>query len=450
LARSVSAFDLQTFVRQEFVLPHTREMPYQSAATDNIQEHIDRLWPALTRSPEAVPQYSSLLPLPHRYVVPGGRFTEIYYWDSYFTMLGLRASGDGQLVREMCDNFAYLIERYGHVPNGNRSYYLSRSQPPFFASMVALVAEQEGSHALIRYRAALEREYEFWMAGAKSLKPHSAHRRAVRLSDAVLNRYWDDRNTPREEAYREDVAVAHASNRPDEDVYRNLRAAAESGWDFSSRWFADGRTRTSIRTVEILPVDLNAFLYRLELTLAQANAESPTRAQMYSSLAEQRRKAIQRYLWNARMGAFTDYSWTEDRAVDRLSAATVAPLFVGIATEEQARLVAKNLRAQLLKQYGLAATTEQTGEQWDAPNGWAPLQWMAIVGLRRYGEDELANLIAKRWMDRNIAVYRATGKLMEKYDVVATDAPGGGGEYPLQDGFGWTNGVLRALLGTHY
>jgi len=448
LARSVSSFDLGSFVRKEFVLPTEQGSPYRASSTEDVRAHIDRLWPILTRHPEPVPPYSSLLPLPHRYVVPGGRFNEIYYWDSYFTMLGLQTSGEHQLVREMCDNFAYLAQRYGHIPNGNRTYYLSRSQPPFFASMVMLVAAQESSNSLARYKAALETEYKFWMDGANSLHPHTAYRRAVRLRDVVLNRYWDDRDTPREEAYREDVEVARSSTRPAKEVYRNLRATAEGGWDFSSRWFADGKTRASVRTVELVPVDLNALLYQLELTLMQANASSPSRAHMYKTLAERRRDAIRKYLWNERLGAFTDYSWTEDKGVDRLTAATAAPLFFGIATEEQAHIVAQTIRAQLLKQHGLVTTTENTGEQWDAPNGWAPLQWMAIQGLNRYGEHELADAIAKRWIDRNVAVYRATGKLVEKYDVVAKDAPGGGGEYPLQDGFGWTNGVLRALLTT--
>ena len=439
--------DLREFVQREFVLPVPREVSYRSIAGEDIRAHIDRLWPALTRGPDRAIPYSSLLPLPHRYVVPGGRFNEIYYWDSYFTMLGLQASGERELLREMCDNFAYLIEAYGHVPNGNRTYYLSRSQPPFFASMVELLARQEGSDVYARYRMALEKEYEFWMQGANSLKPHSPNRRVVRLEDGdVLNRYWDDRESPREEAYREDVAGAKSSTRPDREIYRNLRAAAESGWDFSSRWFADGKTRASIRTVELIPVDLNALLYQLEQTLARAAASVPEKASVYREAASRRADEMRRYLWNPSLGAFTDYSWAERRSVDRVTAATVVPLFVGLATREQAQAIAATLRARLLKPHGLATTTETTGEQWDAPNGWAPLQWMAIQGLEQYGEHELAADIRERWIERNVSVYRATGKLVEKYDVISTNVLAGGGEYPLQDGFGWTNGVLRALL----
>jgi alpha,alpha-trehalase len=394
-------------------------------------------------------EYSSRLALPQRYVVPGGRFAEMYYWDSYFTMLGLQASGEQQLVRQMCDNFAFLVERYGHIPNGTRSYYLSRSQPPFFASMVELLVAHEGAGAYRRYRAALQKEYDFWMEGSERLGVGQAQRRVVRLSgDAVLNRYWDDRATPREESYREDVATANAAQRPKEEVYRNLRAAAESGWDFSSRWLADGKTLASIRTVELVPVDLNSALYQLEQTLASAyEPVSAARAEEFRGRAAARRAAIRRYLWSPDPGAFTDYLWREGRPAAQLTAATVAPLFFGLATEEQAKAVTTAVRAQLLKAHGLVTTNNPSGEQWDAPNGWAPLQWMAIEGFRRYGNNELAGTIARRWVKRNLEVFVATGKLVEKYDVTAT-GPGaaGGGEYPLQDGFGWTNGVLRALL----
>ena len=260
-----------------------------------MRSHIDRLWPVLTRAPAPAVKYSSRLPLPHRYVVPGGRFTEMYYWDSYFTMLGLQASGSHELLRQMCDNFAFLVERYGHIPNGNRSYYLSRSQPPFFAPMVGLLVDQQGASAYSRYLAALQKEYDFWMEGSERLSVGQPHRRVVRLSDdAILNRYWDDRATPREESYREDVATANAIQRPKEEVYRNLRAAAESGWDFSSRWLADGKTLASIRTVDLIPVDLNSVLYRLEQTLASAYKPPPLHAQ--KNFGPEPRRVGQRFI----------------------------------------------------------------------------------------------------------------------------------------------------------
>jgi alpha,alpha-trehalase len=447
--RREPAFDLSAFVAREFTVPTPAPSDFRTIPGEDVRSHIDRLWPVLTREPAQAVKYSSRLPLPHRYVVPGGRFNEMYYWDSYFTMLGLQASGQHELLRQVCDNFAFLVERYGHVPNGNRSYYLGRSQPPFFALMVELLVDHEGGGAYSRYRAALQKEYDFWMAGSERLGVGQAHRRVVRLSrDEMLNRYWDDRATPREESYREDIATANATERPKEEVYRNLRAAAESGWDFSSRWFADGRTLASIRTVDLIPVDLNSVLYQLEQTLAGAyETASPARAEELRARAAARRVAIHRYLWNPDAGIFTDYLWREGRPAAQVTAATVAPLFVGLASQEQAKAVAAAVSAQLLKAHGLVTTANATGEQWDSPNGWAPLQWMAIEGFRRYGNNELAGTIAQRWVKQNLAVFETSGKLVEKYNVTAAGtSAAGGGEYPLQDGFGWTNGVLRALL----
>ena len=448
--RKAPDFDLKAFVAKNFEPP--RPMGQQgpeleTARVADVSQHIDRLWPLLTRKPDAPPPHSSLLPLPHSYVVPGGRFREIYYWDSYFTMLGLEESGRYELTRSMLKNFAHLIDTYGHVPNGNRSYYLSRSQPPFLAAMVELVAARDGDGTFRAYLPQLAREHAFWMEGAEKLARNAAHRRVVRLADgSILNRYWDDRATPREESYREDVATAKASRRPAAEVYRNLRAAAESGWDFSSRWLGDGRKLESIRTVDIVPVDLNSLLYRLELTLTKAYrlAGDEARARTMGARAWARRQAVQKYLWNEEQGAFGDYDWRRQRLTPHLTAATLYPLFFGLATHEQSGSVASVVRKRLLQPDGLATTLVRSGEQWDAPNGMAPLQWIGIEGLRNSGEPDLAREIACRWIRENEEAFVATGKLMEKYDVSGSGAAGGG-EYPNQDGFGWTNGVLRKL-----
>ncbi len=270
--RCRAGFDLAGFVHEHFeVFRHSPEA-FESDPDNTLTEHIDRLWDVLTRRPQQHPRRSSLLPLPHDYVVPGGRFTEMYYWDSYFTMLGLHESGQCDLLRAMADNFAYLIDTYGHVPNGNRSYYLSRSQPPVFALMTDLF-EERGIHRASDYLPQLRKEYAFWMEGAEELRPGDAHRRCVRMPcGLVLNRYWDDRDIPREESYREDVHTARDSDRPAHEVYRDLRAGAESGWDFSSRWLDDPRRLSSIRTTAILPSDLNAFLFKLEAQIARLSA----------------------------------------------------------------------------------------------------------------------------------------------------------------------------------
>jgi alpha,alpha-trehalase len=443
-----SGFELRTFVAREFSWPSVDVPPYRTEPGTDVATHIERLWTVLTRPAARAEPGSSLLALPYPYVVPGGRFREIYYWDSYFTMLGLAADGRHELVRSMCDDFAFSIERYGHVPNGNRSYYLSRSQPPFFASMVELVVAQEGTSAYARYRPALLGEYAFWMDGEAEVSAGQAFRRVVRLADGgVLNRYWDDLDTPRDEAYRADVLTARRSRRPAADVYRNLRAAAESGWDFSSRWLADPKELSSIRTVELVPVDLNSLLHGLEQTLARAHdAVEPRRAAEFRERAERRRRSLSKHLYDPRLRAFSDLHWADVSVTGQLTAATVVPLFFGLATVDQAAAVAGTLEAKLLDAHGLGTTLLETGQQWDAPNGWAPLQWMAIEGLRRYGHVALADEIARRFIDHTRSVFASTGKLLEKYDVTAGGGLAGGGEYPLQDGFGWTNGVLAALL----
>src|SRR3989442_5803687 len=232
-SRGAAGFSLQAFVEQNFELPRPVGEGFRTDTSQTMEQHIRALWPVLTRPPDTADARSSLLPLPSAYVVPGGRFREVYYWDSYFTMLGLIESGRADLVRNMLDNFAYLVQTVGHIPNGNRTYYLSRSQPPFFAAMVGLYARATDTTRALAYLDALEAEHAFWMDGAERLAPGggTAYPRVVRLRDgSVLNRYWDDRPEPRPESYRQDYELGQtlpAERR--EAFYRNVKATAESG-----------------------------------------------------------------------------------------------------------------------------------------------------------------------------------------------------------------------------
>jgi alpha,alpha-trehalase len=440
---------LTEFVAENFVLPAQVSGPASPPEKVSIDRHIDLLWDQLTRSTSTAPPYSSLLPLPEPYVVPGGRFRELYYWDSYFTMLGLAESGRHDLVEHMVRDFAYLIDTYGHVPNGTRSYYLSRSQPPFFYAMVGLLSAEDPAASYARYLPQLRREYAFWMEGEAGLKRGTAHRRVVAMPDgAKLNRYWDDADTPRDESYREDTELARSSGRIPAQLYRNLRAAAESGWDFGSRWFADGESLASINTTEIVPIDLNSLLFGLEDAIGAgcARAQDAACVTEFTRRAAARREAVNRYLWDAAGGVYRDYRWVKQVQVPRISAATLYPLFAALASQPQAAAVATAVSRDLLKSGGIVTTPVVSGQQWDAPNGWPPLQWIGVSGLRRYSISPLAETLACRWMANVNRVYGESGKLVEKYDVIATDRPGGGGEYPLQDGFGWTNGVMRKLM----
>lgn len=446
-------FDLKTFVARHFVQPERKTVDYKPRPDRSVADYIASMWDVLKRDPDKPEPYSSLLPLDHPYVVPGGRFSEIYYWDTFFTMLGMEQDGRHDLAVDMVENLASLIDRYGHVPNGNRSYYLSRSEPPFFSCMVELIAARDGDGVLRKYLPEMQAEYDYWMDGADRIAPGSAYRHVVRLADgSVLNRYWDDRAEPRDESYREDVETASHGARPKAEIYRDLRAGAETGWDFSSRWLADGAHLWTIRTTSIAPVDLNSLLVHLEQALAKAYRAKgdAAKAQLYEKKAKMRSALIRRLMWNPDAGLFVDYLWRERRQSLALSAATVFPLYFGVATPEQAHRVGRSLRP-FLKPGGVETTLTETGQQWDRPNGWAPLQYLAIEGLNAYGERDLAREIARDWMAENIEAYEASGVLVEKYDVEQPPgrrgrAGGSGGEYPLQVGFGWTNGVLAKLM----
>ena len=445
--------DLDAFVDEHFRMPEPIAANPQLPPDRTMEGHVESLWDPLTRTFNAdLTTGSTLVPLPEPHVVPGGRFREMYYWDSYFAMEGLAASGRMELVEGMIENFASLLDRYGYVPLANRVYYDSRSQFPLFYRMLRILERERGTEAVEPYLDALRTEHAFWMSGSDRIDvvgDQRSHRRVVALPDGrIVNRYWDDRASPRPEAYWNDREVANdvpVDDRP--QLFRDLRAAAESGWDFSSRWFPDGEDLTAIRTTDFVPVDLNAVLYGMESALAEwlPRVGEDDAADRFASAANRRREAIEEYCWNEATSSYVDYDWTNEEHADSQTLATAVPLFTGLAADDRADAVAERLRDSFLEPGGLVTTLEASGEQWDAPNGWAPLQWMAIEGLRRYGHDELATEIADRWLAVNRAGFETTGRMAEKYDVQSQSVSPDSGEYDLQYGFGWTNGVVAAL-----
>jgi alpha,alpha-trehalase len=372
-------FNLKSFTDRYFQLPGSQARAYQSGANTSIRAHIDTLWSVLYRRPEVNAGQTSLLALPEPYVVPGGRFREVYYWDSYFTMLGLQESGHVALIHSMVDNFAYLIRQYGFIPNGNRSYYLTRSQPPFFSLMVQLLSEEEGELVYLNNLDVMKKEYQFWMRGSEATKAGKAFQHV---------------------------------------------------------------------TTDLAAVDLNALMYNLELSIAKGCElqGDTTQANVFKQKAASRKLAIRKYFWNAKQGWFVDYNWKKMQPASSMTLAGLYPLFFNLASPEQAKSVAAVTERDFLKASGLVTTLSRTSQQWDAPNAWAPLQWIGIEGLRKYGFNKLSDTIGRRWVDLNLSVFKQTGKLMEKYNVIDKDVKAGGGEYPSQDGFGWTNGVLLKLL----
>jgi alpha,alpha-trehalase len=468
-------FDLKKFVADNFDLPVTTTVNV-TAGKEHAATHIKQLWALLKRDADVSARWEggdangkSLLALPYPYIVPGGRFREIYYWDSYFTMLGLKESGRADMIENMVKNFDYLIYNFGHIPNGNRTYYLSRSQPPFFCMMVELLAGIKGTAVYKKYLPAMLKEYAYWMAGADKLAPGEATKYVVRLKDGkLMNRYWDDLALPRQESHKEDVEAAEEAAQElaalikvaseaqlkkslDDKraaVYTHLRAGACSGWDFSSRWFAVPQKIATIQTTDIIPVDLNCLMYNMETIIARALrlAGRHTQANSYTQKADARKAAIQKYCWQEDKGYYFDYNFTQQTNAEVISAAGVYPLYVKIASAAQAKAAAATVKKYLLKDGGIVSTTNNNGQQWDAPNGWAPQQWVAVTAFANYKQNDLAKTIARRWLALNDKVYAATGKMMEKYNVEDLQKEAGGGEYPGQDGFGWTNGVYIALL----
>jgi alpha,alpha-trehalase len=443
-------FEITDFIDTHFQLPEEVDASYQESSKRPVREHIEKLWGVLARDADIENSLSSLIALPKPYLVPGGRFREIYYWDSYFTMLGLVESNQIEKIEAMLDNFAHLIDLVGFVPNGNRSYFCSRSQPPFFAVMVDLFAQASDLEPVyLRYLPQLEKEYAFWMRGHDQLdQDGDLIHRVVRVNGGYLNRYWDDTDQPRSESYLEDLELASQSDRNSGELYRDIRAACESGWDFTSRWFQNPDEFSSIVTTNILPVDLNSLMYNLESTLAKAYGFSGQwdKKSEFEQKSAFRKHAIQQLFFSDESGLFVDLSINDFKPTKVSSLACVYPLFFSLASKHQAKLVAAKLRSEFLQAGGWLTTLNTTSQQWDAPNGWAPLQWMCYKGLINYGFDTDASEGASRWVANNLMVYELTGKLVEKYNVIDLGLPAQGGEYEVQHGFGWTNGVLLKLM----
>jgi alpha,alpha-trehalase len=438
-----AGFDLKDFVMANFDFLGAK-ISIQREDQLPIEQHIEKLWDELTRT--AYEEKGTLLKLPKPYIVPGGRFNEFFYWDSYFIMLGLQVSGRTEMMKNIIENCSYLIQNVGFVPNASRTHFLSRSQPPYFSLMLDLLFETTNDEKIYtQYHDTLEKEYAFWMNGEEGLDHESRVKRVAKTKDGdILNRYYDAENTPRPESYLIDI---EDSKNTGEEFYRNIRSACESGWDFSSRWFADGEHIQTIETLNLAEVDLNSLLWHLEKTLARSSAllNLTEKENYFTQRAARRRQIINTYFWDENTECYKDYHLKKHKNTPSEHIAALYPLFLGLADKTQAESVAKHIAEKFLYQGGLVTTTKKTGQQWDLPNAWAPYQWLGFKAMKNYGFDELAEEIKNNWCKNVERVYSNTGKLMEKYNALDTETIAGGGEYPNQDGFGWTNGVYLKL-----
>ncbi|KAM3402747.1 hypothetical protein ACQJBY_006515 [Aegilops geniculata] len=435
---------------------------------------VHALWKDLARrvapSVAARPERHSLLPLPGRVVVPGSRFREVYYWDSYWVVRGLLVSKMYDTAKDIVLNLLYLVEEYGFVLNGARSYYTNRSQPPLLSSMVLELYTATGDLGLVR-RAfpSLLKEHSFWVSELHNVEIMDNHGRLHNLS-----RYQAMWNKPRPESATidEELASKLNSTADKEKLYHQIASAAESGWDFSSRWMSNSTDMTTLVTTFVIPVDLNTFICKMERDIAvfaELIGEKAT-AELFSQASKARHTAIESLLWNSEMEQWLDYwlptdgncqgpyKWESKSQNHNIFASNFVPLWLNahnsglgpFLDEAKSVRVMRSLQTSgLVCPAGIATSVSNTGQQWDFPNGWAPLQHLIAEGLLNSGSTEakeFAEDIATRWVRTNYAAYKSSGAMHEKYDVEACGKSGGGGEYKPQTGFGWSNGVLLAFL----
>jgi alpha,alpha-trehalase len=428
----------------------------QMPATDFDRIELRHLPPNLAEIKQP-----GLLYLPYPYIVPGGRFNEMYGWDSYFIQLGLLQAGEIELARNMADNFVYEIENYGAILNANRTYYLTRSQPPFLTQMILGVYRQtHDKRWLSRTLPAIESYYKYWTTG-----PHL-------VAETGLSRYYDSGAGPAPEVvaderdehgrthydrvrefYRThritDYKLSDYYNR-DEDrltelFYKADRSMRESAFDPSNRF---GQFNADILNYN--PVCLNTLLYLMEVEAAEIQRILGRRsaAALWSNRARRRRERMNRLMWDAKNGLYYDYNFKTNSVRRYPFVTTFYPLWAGIASPAQAARIVKNL-SLFERAGGLQTSTTRSGSQWDAPFGWAPMQIIAVAGLRRYGYDVSANRISVKFLSLILKEFNEHNVIVEKYDVERRDSQISSGlkfGYTSNEiGFGWTNAAFLKL-----
>lgn len=419
-----------------------------------------RIWKDLGRKikfdVKLIPDRYSLVYLPNPFIVPGGRFRETYYWDTYWVVKGLLLCEMTDTVKGMLENFAFMIQRFGFIPNGGRVYYSRRSQPPFFIPMMYDYYKATSNLSFVQnHLPAMETEYAFWMTN-RSI--------SVQRGDVthILNRYASSVNSPRPESYFEDLKTASSANNSSarRQLYQDLVSAAESGWDFSSRWFSrdpgNNLTLDTTRTTNILPVDLNSVLCMNEHILSEFFnlTGNQKKWKNYSENWQRRQTAIWNVLWNPTKGVWQDLDIGADSHRDYFYASNILPLFASCKGENETQMensVLSYLQNSGVLQYegGFPTSLDTTGQQWDFPNGWPPLQHMAIWGMSQSQNQQLkteAFSLANKWIISNWIAWNRSRNMYEKYSTETPGKGGSGGEYGVQEGFGWSNGVVLELL----
>ncbi|XP_060079825.1 trehalase-like [Ylistrum balloti] len=463
--------NLTEFVHRYFAGPGDEFMPWVPSDLPRIPSFLNNItdpllydfawdlcniWKDLGRKikPEVLkhPERYSLFYLPNPFIVPGGRFRETYYWDTYWVIKGLLVCQMNSTARGMLDNFVHLIETLGHIPNGGRVYYRKRSQPPLFIPMVYEYYKSTGDIDFLRDNiATLEKEYQFWVDN-----------RSLNISKGdetySLARYAVDMAAPRPESYAEDISVTAGLSQEDGlELYSNLVSACESGWDFSSRWYSRRRNDTTVEdlglqatdTKDIIPVDLNSILCWNQKLLAEIFTVigETAKTEYYTWRHRERRSAINTVLWNEEAGMWFDFSYSQNESRANFYASNIFPLFVGCGDMDDAKF--KRQLSAVESYIKLPTSLLHTGQQWDFPNVWPPLQHVWIVGLTNTDSPALIDIAmttAQTWIRSNHIGWERTRAMFEKYSAEDPGSRGAGGEYNVQEGFGWTNGVILDLV----
>ncbi|OAY59719.1 trehalase [Manihot esculenta] len=429
---------------------------------------VHSLWKNLSRklSDEVrkQPELHTMLPLRAPVIVPGSRFREVYYWDSYWTIRGLLASKMYDTAKAIVTNLLSLVNIYGYAPNGSRVYYTNRSQPPLLSAMVYEIYNRTGDVELAKKALPeLLKEHRFWNSEVHKVTIQDAQGR-----NHTLSRYYAMWNKPRPESATIDKKSASKFSKisDKQQFYRELASAAESGWDFSTRWMRNSSEFTTLATTSVVPVDLNVFILKMELGIAFLAKETGDEsiAESFLEASQARKRAINSVFWNEKMGQWLDYwlitgttcqvsqTWNACNQNQNVFASNFSPLWIDLLNSDTdlVESVMRSLQSSgLICAAGIATSLTNSGQQWDFPNGWAPLQHIIVEGLARSGSQEarsLAEDIAARWIRTNYVGYKKTGAMHEKYNVEKCGEFGGGGEYVPQTGFGWSNGVVLTFL----
>ncbi|KAL0840923.1 hypothetical protein ABMA28_014720 [Loxostege sticticalis] len=423
---------------------------------------IHNIWPTLGRKikPHVFekPERFSLIPMPNGFIIPGGRFKEIYYWDTYWIIEGLLIGGMKETAKGMIENLIDLLRKLGHIPNGSRWYYQERSQPPLLCAMVLLyIRETKDIQFLKANIDALEAELEYWLDSqiVSFEKDNSTH---------TLLRYYSPSKGPRPESYSEDYneGLKYKSDDRKQEFYIDLKSAAESGWDFSSRWFVDDAGEnsgnlTTIHTKEIIPVDLNSIFANALQNMAnfQRLLNRPRRASHWAYLARQWRSNIEAVFWDEEDGIWYDYDMVNGKHRKYFYPSNVSPLWMGAVDKRLVRKHSARVLQYLKNSHGLdfpggiPTSLIRSGEQWDFPNAWPPLVSVVVNALEALGTREgrkVAFNVAQTWVRACHKGFGENKQMFEKYDAEVPGKFGGGGEYTVQTGFGWTNGCVLEFL----